>query len=142
MDRADVGCRRGQCVGGEATMSMYELICNDNIKAMLSMQPDSVDLTITSPPYNLEDNQWDMGGGNRKKRQGIEYKAHKDNMNQADYEAWQVSGDKEVTIGEDTSYGEYLHDVFKDPCFFHHHNSTHRKIRHKKLTELFTNSFL
>jgi len=72
-------------------MSMYELICNDNIKAMLSMQPDSVDLTITSPPYNLEDNQWDMGGGNRKKRQGIEYKAHKDNMNQADYEAWQVS---------------------------------------------------
>jgi DNA modification methylase len=70
---------------------MYELIHNDNIKAMLVMQTNSVDLTITSPPYNLEDKQWDMGGNGRTKRNGIEYKAHDDAMSQADYESWQVN---------------------------------------------------
>lgn len=49
-----------------------------------------VDVVITSPPYNLGDDNWPMGGDGREARDGIEYSSHGDAMEQAEYEAWQV----------------------------------------------------
>ena len=72
-------------------MSNYKLFQGDNIAVMLAMEPDSIDLTITSPPYNLGDDSWDMGISGSKSRKGIGYKTHSDTMIQADYEAWQVN---------------------------------------------------
>lgn len=69
----------------------YELIPGDNIEIMSSMEEDSVDLAITSPPYNLGDDSWDMGISGSKSRNGIGYKTHNDTMSHADYEAWQIN---------------------------------------------------
>lgn len=49
-----------------------------------------VDVIVTSPPYNLGDDNWPMGGGGRATRGGIEYMAHGDDMPQEEYEHWQV----------------------------------------------------
>ncbi|MBD3252009.1 hypothetical protein GF380_06210 [Candidatus Uhrbacteria bacterium] len=49
---------------------------------------ESVDLIITSPPYNLGDDNWPMGGDGRTRREsGIGYQ---DARNQDDYEEWQT----------------------------------------------------
>lgn len=51
---------------------------------------ESVDIIITSPPYNLGDDNWPMGGDGRKSRDGIGYQKHDDTMSQDEYEAWQI----------------------------------------------------
>lgn len=56
----------------------------------IPVQDESVDIIITSPPYNLGDDLWPMGGGGRVARDGIEYALHDDDMPQAEYERWQV----------------------------------------------------
>ena len=50
----------------------------------------SVDVIITSPPYNLGQEEWPMGGAGRTSRAGMGYNKHSDAMPQADYERWQV----------------------------------------------------
>jgi modification methylase len=54
------------------------------------IETSSVDIIITSPPYNLGGNVWPMGGGGRSPRDGIDYNAHNDDMPQLDYEQWQI----------------------------------------------------
>lgn len=55
------------------------------------IESDSIDIIVTSPPYNLGADNWPMGGGGRKSRNGIGYAAHGDTMDQDEYEQWQVS---------------------------------------------------
>lgn len=50
----------------------------------------SVDIIITSPPYNLGAENWPMGGNGRTPRDGIGYEAHDDSMSQDEYERWQI----------------------------------------------------
>jgi site-specific DNA-methyltransferase (adenine-specific) len=69
----------------------YQLIEGDCLTILKSMPANTFHIGITSPPYNLDDHNWDMGGEGRTKRNGIGYAAHDDNMSQADYEAWQVA---------------------------------------------------
>jgi ParB/RepB/Spo0J family partition protein len=52
---------------------------------------ESVDVIITSPPYNLGDDDWPMGGGGRQSRAGIGYQKHDDTMTLEDYITWQAS---------------------------------------------------
>ena len=51
---------------------------------------ESVDIIITSPPYNLGDDNWPMGGDGRQSRDGIGYQKHDDTMSQSEYEEWQI----------------------------------------------------
>lgn len=54
----------------------------------LPLEDNCVDLIITSPPYNMGNGSWNMGGEGRTKRAtGIGYE---DAMPEADYQAWQV----------------------------------------------------
>lgn len=55
-----------------------------------NIDPEFVDIIITSPPYNLGDDNWPMGGGDRMSRNGIEYQDHSDTMTQEEYEDWQL----------------------------------------------------
>lgn len=55
-----------------------------------TLEPESVDIIITSPPYNLGDETWPMGGEGRTTRDGIDYISHGDDLPQAEYERWQV----------------------------------------------------
>lgn len=55
-----------------------------------TLEPESVDIIITSPPYNLGAEEWPMGGNGRTPRDGIDYAAHGDDMAQEEYERWQV----------------------------------------------------
>lgn len=55
---------------------------------MYTVDDESVDLIITSPPYNLGHDSWPMGGNGRQPRQnGIGYK---DSMDEAEYQEWQL----------------------------------------------------
>jgi site-specific DNA-methyltransferase (adenine-specific) len=71
--------------------NQVQLMFGDCLVEMKRMIDGSVDLAITSPPYNLNDGTWDMGGNGRRKRDGIEYLTHSDNMPQVDYERWQIA---------------------------------------------------
>lgn len=55
-----------------------------------TLEPESVDIIITSPPYNLGAEEWPMGGEGRSTRDGIDYISHGDNLPQSEYERWQV----------------------------------------------------
>jgi len=66
--------------------------------------PDShVDLIITSPPYNLGDDEWAMGGnismsgkGRVAREKGIDYATHDDAMREESYQDWQLRAFKEL----------------------------------------------
>lgn len=58
--------------------------------AALDLPDESVDVIITSPPYNLGDEQWPMGGHGREARAGIGYTGHEDALEDRAYEAWQL----------------------------------------------------
>lgn len=61
-------------------------------EAMGDIESESVDLIITSPPYNLREDHWPMGGNGRTPRaDGIGYDEHDDAMPEEEYQAWQVS---------------------------------------------------
>ena len=51
---------------------------------------NSVDVIVTSPPYNLGQENWPMGGNGRESRDGIGYASHSDQMEQEEYERWQI----------------------------------------------------
>lgn len=79
--------KKSATVGSSAN---YQLIQGDCLEVLRSMSAGAFEYGITSPPYNLEDNKWDMGGENRTKRRGIGYANHDDTMDQAEYERWQI----------------------------------------------------
>ena len=71
----------------DGTVTIWNADCRDVLPLL---EPESVDLVVTSPPYNLGANTWDMGGGGRRKREsGIGYIGHVDAMPEAEYRAWQ-----------------------------------------------------
>lgn len=53
----------------------------------MPLDSETIDLIITSPPYNLGDQRWPMGGNGRKARKGIGYT---DAKGEAEYQDWQV----------------------------------------------------
>jgi len=54
-----------------------------------TLDAESVDLIITSPPYNLGESHWPMGGNGRTPRdEGIGYR---DSMPEDEYQRWQVA---------------------------------------------------
>jgi modification methylase len=56
----------------------------------------TVDIIITSPPYNLGQEKWPMGGNGRTPREaGIGYSEYEDNMPEDEYEEWQIKCLKE-----------------------------------------------
>ena len=57
---------------------------------LVMIDDGTVDVIITSPPYNLGDDTWPMGGNGRETRDGMEYSLYSDTMTQVDYEAWQL----------------------------------------------------
>jgi len=58
---------------------------------MAFLPDNSVDIIITSPPYNLGQEKWPMGGNGRRPRDtGIGYIAHEDDMPEDQYQAWQI----------------------------------------------------
>ena len=61
---------------------------------MQEIEAESIDLIITSPPYNLGDESWPMGGQGRKPREhGIGYG---DSQEEQEYYNWQVDVFKEL----------------------------------------------
>ena len=55
--------------------------------AGLELEDGSVDVIITSPPYNLGEENWPMGGHERVERTGIGYE---DDRKEEAYQAWQL----------------------------------------------------
>lgn len=62
----------------------------------LPLDDESVNVIITSPPYNLGAKNWDMGGGGREKRGGIGYDSIEDSMDYDQYMDWQIAVFKEL----------------------------------------------
>ena len=54
----------------------------------IDLPDESVDVIITSPPYNLGDESWPMGGHERVERQGIGYE---DALGDEPYQEWQLA---------------------------------------------------
>ena len=55
------------------------------------LENESVDIIITSPPYNLGQEKWPMGGNGRTPRDaGIGYSEFEDAMTEPEYQSWQV----------------------------------------------------
>jgi site-specific DNA-methyltransferase (adenine-specific) len=75
----------------EEFRSRCTLLAGDVIEQLRTLPAGSVDLIITSPPYNLGAEQWPMGGQEQAPRQpragGIGYD---DAMSEDEYQAWQV----------------------------------------------------
>lgn len=71
-------------------------LVNGRAESLTFLADESVDVIITSPPYNLGQENWPMGGNGRESRDGIGYAAHDDKMEQCEYEAWQVEVLKEL----------------------------------------------
>lgn len=71
-------------------------LVNGRAEKLSFLADNSVDAIITSPPYNLGQENWPMGGGGRESRDGIGYATHDDKMDQGEYEAWQIEVLKEL----------------------------------------------
>lgn len=71
-------------------------LVNGKAEKLSFITDDFVDVIITSPPYNLGEENWPMGGGGRESRDGIGYATHSDTMGQAEYEKWQIEVMKEL----------------------------------------------
>lgn len=57
---------------------------------MTFLDDTSVNIIITSPPYNLGQEKWPMGGNGRTPREtGIGYSTHEDDMPENQYQDWQ-----------------------------------------------------
>lgn len=80
--------RREKQVGSVAQTSSLRLIVS-KAENMPQVESESVDLIITSPPYNLGGNSWPMGGDGRTRRDyGIGYD---DEMQEQAYQEWQLA---------------------------------------------------
>ena len=60
---------------------MRGLFLGDCLELLKKVQSESVDLIITSPPYNL---------GNNHHTGFVKHKAYEDNLNENDYQEWQI----------------------------------------------------
>ena len=69
-------------------MSDIKLICGDCLVEMKKIPDKSIDLLITSPPYNLGGDFHAMSGGKRVSYG--DYGICKDKMSQSKYEEWQT----------------------------------------------------
>lgn len=79
--------------GGHPPHPKPQLFCG-SATDMHFLDDGSVDLIITSPPYNLGNNSWDMGGNGRTAREeGIGYS---DKLPEAEYQANQVTALQEM----------------------------------------------
>jgi modification methylase len=72
---------------------MSKIICGDTIREMENLESNSVDVIITSPPYNLKNSTGngmkDGRGGKWSKAKLMEgYNNHDDNMSHNDYVVW------------------------------------------------------
>lgn len=73
---------------------------------------DTIDIIITSPPYNLKKSLWRMGGQGRTERDGIGYDSIDDDMPEPDYQAWQLDCLKEMyRVAKDGASLFYNHKV-------------------------------
>jgi len=75
-------------------LPLNELICGDAIEVMRSMPSGSIDLIITSPPYNIRNstgNGLKRGGSGKWKNAKLAsgYDSHSDNMPYDSYVKWQ-----------------------------------------------------
>src|SRR3954463_5719007 len=73
---------------------LNHIICGDAVEVMESMAPDSVDLIITSPPYNIKNstgNGLKNGRGGKWENAALQngYTHHDDCMPHDEYVAWQ-----------------------------------------------------
>lgn len=85
-ERAAERARGRETTSTGGTSSPVRLIVGD--AAALDLPDESVDVIVTSPPYNLSHEEWPMGGHGRVRReQGIGYQ---DDMDDGDYVAWQL----------------------------------------------------
>ena len=71
-----------------------KILCGDCLQIMKSMQDESIDLVVTSPPYNLKNstgNGMKDGRGGKWKNAALinGYSTHDDNMPYNEYVAWQ-----------------------------------------------------
>jgi len=58
---------------------------------MSFLKDKEIDIIITSPPYNLGQEKWPMGGNGRTPREsGIGYSDHGDDMPEEEYQQWQI----------------------------------------------------
>jgi len=77
-----------------------------------TLESNSVDIIITSPPYNLGSSNWPMGGGDNTSHNGIEYDNHTDEMSEGDYQKWQVECLREMyRVAKDGASLFYNHKV-------------------------------
>ena len=68
---------------------MNRIICGDCLDALPTLPAESVDLIITSPPYNLDAAKTGYGRRQYHNHKTAQYDMHDDAMRHADYVAWQ-----------------------------------------------------
>ena len=73
------------------TIDFYHnrIICGDCLTVMREMCDASVDLVVTSPPYNLRNSSGNNGKSAKWRTQQHGYSHHDDNMPHEEYVAWQ-----------------------------------------------------
>jgi len=69
-------------------LKLDTIYCMDCIEGMKKIEDNSIDLVVTSPPYNINMTRGDMWG-KKKKGKKLEYGNYKDNLKQNEYEEWQ-----------------------------------------------------
>jgi site-specific DNA-methyltransferase (adenine-specific) len=76
----------------EALNGKIPLLIVGRAEAMTEIESDSIDIIITSPPYNLKQEHWPRGGNGREPREsGIGYDQHGDDMPEDKYQEWQIA---------------------------------------------------
>ena len=77
------------------------------------IEDNTIDLIITSPPYNLGQEKWPMGGNGRTPREtGIGYSDIADSMDESEYQEWQIQCLKELyRVAKDGGSLFYNHKV-------------------------------
>ena len=68
---------------------MNEIIHGDCLGVMEQMQAESIDLIVTSPPYNINAENTGMGHGLLGHKKNAVYESHNDSMPEEDYISWQ-----------------------------------------------------
>lgn len=73
------------------SMEINKIYCEDCLETLSRIQDNSIDLIITSPPYNKNAYATDKGGNSWSALRGkqIPYDKYKDSMPQREYEDWQ-----------------------------------------------------
>ena len=66
-----------------------DIIHGDCLDVMAKMAPESVDLIVTSPPYNMHAGGTGWARGQHRNHKFTNYDTHDDAMPRADYVAWQ-----------------------------------------------------